>query len=105
MKAYLKRSKNDANDAAAICEAVRRPSIRTPPANAVVKIKLIEFATWALRCSTGGAAMQDVQAYLEKPRTDAVDCALISKQASDRSAEESAVRPTRRSLSGACIGA
>ena len=30
MKAYLKRSKNDANDAAAICEAVRRPSIRTP---------------------------------------------------------------------------
>jgi hypothetical protein len=83
MKAYLKRSKNDANDAAAICEAVTRPSIRTPPANAVVKIKLIEFATWALRCSTGGAAMQDVQAYLEKPRTDAVNCALISKRATD----------------------
>ena len=32
-KAYLKRSKNDANDAAAICEAVTRPSIR------VVRIK------------------------------------------------------------------
>jgi transposase len=28
VKAYLKRSKNDANDAAAICEAVTRPSIR-----------------------------------------------------------------------------
>ena len=28
MKAYLKRSKNDANDAAAICEAVTRPSMR-----------------------------------------------------------------------------
>src|SRR5262249_35425032 len=27
-KAYLKRSKNDANDAAAICEAVTRPSMR-----------------------------------------------------------------------------
>jgi len=26
VKAYLKRSKNDANDAAAICEAVMRPS-------------------------------------------------------------------------------
>jgi transposase len=28
VKAYLKRSKNDANDAAAICEAVLRPSMR-----------------------------------------------------------------------------
>jgi len=30
VKAYLKRSKNDANDAAAICEAVTRPSMRFP---------------------------------------------------------------------------
>lgn len=29
VKAYLKRSKNDANDAAAICEAVTRPSMRS----------------------------------------------------------------------------
>ena len=28
VKPYLKRSKNDANDAAAICEAVMRPSMR-----------------------------------------------------------------------------
>ena len=28
VKAYLKRSKNDANDAAVICEAVARPSMR-----------------------------------------------------------------------------
>src|SRR5262249_13056259 len=28
VKAYLKRGKNDANDAAAICEAVTRPSMR-----------------------------------------------------------------------------
>ena len=31
MKAYLKRSKNDANDAAAICEAVTRPTMRFVP--------------------------------------------------------------------------
>jgi transposase len=32
VKAYLKRSKNNANDAAAICEAVTRPSMRFVPA-------------------------------------------------------------------------
>ena len=31
VKAYLKRSKNDANDASAICEAVTRPSMRFVP--------------------------------------------------------------------------
>ena len=31
VKAYLKRSKNDANEAAAICEAVTRPSMRFVP--------------------------------------------------------------------------
>ena len=31
VKAYFKRSKNDANDAAAICEAVTRPSMRFVP--------------------------------------------------------------------------
>ena len=31
VKAYLRRSKNDANDAAAICEAVTRPSMRFVP--------------------------------------------------------------------------
>ena len=30
-KAYLKRGKNDANDAAAICEAVTRPLMRFVP--------------------------------------------------------------------------
>src|SRR5579864_6289670 len=34
VKAYLKRSKNDANDAAAICEAVTRPSMRFVPLKA-----------------------------------------------------------------------
>src|SRR3974390_3864350 len=31
VKAYLKRNKNDANDAAAICEAVTRPAMRFVP--------------------------------------------------------------------------
>src|SRR3981189_194399 len=31
VKAYVKRGKNDANDAAAICEAVTRPSMRFVP--------------------------------------------------------------------------
>src|SRR6266581_8706879 len=31
VKPYVKRSKNDANDAAAICEAVTRPSMRFVP--------------------------------------------------------------------------
>jgi hypothetical protein len=39
-------------------------------------------------CSTGGAAMQDVQAYLEKLSTDAVDCALISKCATNAQKKE-----------------
>lgn len=31
VKAYVKRNKNDAADAAAICEAVRRPTMRFVP--------------------------------------------------------------------------
>src|SRR4051812_27666967 len=31
VKAYVKRNKNDANDAAAICEVVTRPSMRCVP--------------------------------------------------------------------------
>jgi len=34
VKAYVKRSKNDAVDAAACCEAVRRPTVRTVPVKA-----------------------------------------------------------------------
>jgi len=43
------------------------------------------YRTPAMRqhCSTGGTAMQDMQSYLEKLDRDAVDCALISKRATD----------------------
>ena len=37
VKAYVKRSKNDAADAAAICEAVTRPSMRIVPVKTVVQ--------------------------------------------------------------------
>ena len=37
VKAYVKRSKNDAADAAAICEAVRRPSMRFVPIKSVAQ--------------------------------------------------------------------
>src|ERR1039458_2313099 len=37
VKVYLKRGKNDANDAAAICEAVTRPSMRFVPIKSVEK--------------------------------------------------------------------
>src|SRR5262245_56094090 len=35
VKAYVKRSKNDAADAAAVCEAVTRPSMRFVPVKAI----------------------------------------------------------------------
>ena len=35
VKAYVKRNKNDAADAAAICEAVKRPSMRFVPAKTI----------------------------------------------------------------------
>lgn len=37
VKAYLKRSRNDANDAAAICETVTRPSMRFVPTKSAQK--------------------------------------------------------------------
>src|SRR5512143_271613 len=40
VKAYLKRSKNDANDAAAICEAVTRPSMRFVPTKSTAAVGL-----------------------------------------------------------------
>jgi transposase len=35
VKAYVKRNKNDAADAAAMCEAVKRPSMRFVPAKTI----------------------------------------------------------------------
>ncbi len=41
VKAYLNREKNDANDAAAICEAVSRPSMRFVPVKSVEQQALL----------------------------------------------------------------
>jgi transposase len=48
-KAYLKRGKNDANDAAAICEAVTRPSmhfvaIKTKEQQATLMLRRVSLA-------------------------------------------------------------
>ena len=58
VKAYLKRSKNDANDAAAICEAVTRPTMRFVP----IKTKDQQAALTPHRGSpTSGASAHDVE--------------------------------------------
>jgi hypothetical protein len=56
VKAYLKRGKNDANDAVAICEAVTRPSMRWNidqflGSNDGVYQALLSFETRTARCS------------------------------------------------------
>jgi transposase len=40
VKAYVRRQKNDAADAAAICEAVTRPSMRFVPIRSVGNLDL-----------------------------------------------------------------
>ena len=57
VKAYLKRSKNDANDAAAICEAVTRPSMRFVP----IKTKEQQTGLMLHRTAIAGASTHDVE--------------------------------------------
>ena len=49
VKAYVKRGKNDARDAAAICEAVGRPSMTFVP------VRSAEQQAALMRCCTGCA--------------------------------------------------
>ena len=59
VKAYLKRSKNDANDAAAICEAVTRPSMRFVPIktreqqSALMLHRALRFPPVCYMCASG----------------------------------------------------
>jgi transposase len=48
VKAYLKRNKNDANDAAAICEAVTRPSMRFVPTKSEQQHRIPAAARFSL---------------------------------------------------------
>jgi len=50
VKAYVKRNKNDAADAEAICEAVRRPTIITQ--SHVVSVEVIEHTKFYPHSST-----------------------------------------------------
>jgi transposase len=59
VKAYVRRNKNDAADAAAICEAVGRPSMR-----------FVAVKTAAAQAATG---LHKVRALLVKQRTMAID--------------------------------
>jgi transposase len=56
MKAYVKRNKNDAADAAAICEAVKRPSMRFVPAKTIEQQSALlthRFLSWLVGPAAG----------------------------------------------------
>jgi transposase len=57
VKAYLKRSKNDANDAAAICEAVARPSMRFVP----IKTREQQASNVAPDATAAGSSAHDAE--------------------------------------------
>ena len=57
VKAYLKRSKNDANDAAAICEAVTRPSMRFIPIQAARLRPERNVPQWPISATSAVAAI------------------------------------------------
>ena len=65
VKAYLKRSKNDANDAAAICEAVTRPSMRFVPTKSEQQQSGLDVASQpaASGASANDAVECDPRAY------------------------------------------
>src|SRR5262245_28412575 len=63
VKAYLKRSKNDANDAAAICEAVTRPSMRFVATKSEQQQSGSASHPSASRSSANDAVERDQRAY------------------------------------------
>src|SRR5262245_62113022 len=68
VKAYVKRSKNDAADAAAICEAVRRPSMRfVPIKNAEQQAALMLHRTRDLLIRQRTQLINAMRAHLAEP--------------------------------------
>ena len=63
VKAYLKRNKNDANDAAAICEAVTRPSMRFVPSKSEQQQSGLMLQPAASGSSTDDAIECDPRAF------------------------------------------
>jgi hypothetical protein len=71
VKAYVKRNKNDAADAAAICEAVKRPSMRFVP------VKTVEQQS-ALLMHGQGRSLDRIAAW---PKAATCRCCGFGKQA------------------------
>lgn len=71
VKPYLKRQKNDASDAEAICEAVRRPSMRFVPT---------KTADQQASCSTGHA----ISSFASRPPSSTRSARTLPNSASSR---------------------
>jgi transposase len=76
VKAYVKRSKNDAADAAAICEAVTRPSMRFVPIKTAEQAALTVHRTRDLLIGQRTQLINALRAHLAEP-------GLVTKQGRD----------------------
>jgi hypothetical protein len=77
VKAYLKRAKNDANDAAAICEAVTRPSMRFVATKSMVDPRIGQTlsgqCTVECSLSIGNRSAESIRASGHQRRTNRPD--------------------------------
>src|SRR5665647_2129445 len=74
VKAYVKRNKNDAADAAAICEAVKHPSMRFVP------VKTIEQQSALLMHRTRDLLIRQRTMLINTPRGHMAEFGLIEAQ-------------------------
>jgi transposase len=74
VKAYLKRNKNDAADAAAICEAVRRPTMR------FVRIKTVEQQGQLMQHRTRDLLMRQRTQLINAFRAHLAELGIVAAQ-------------------------
>jgi len=77
VKAYVKRGKNDAADAAAICEAVTRPSMRFVP------IKTIEQQSALMLHRTRDLLVRQRTQLINAMRAHLAELGLVAAQGRD----------------------
>jgi len=75
VKAYVKRNKNDAVDAAACCEAVRRPTVRTVP------VKTAEQQAQLMQHRTRDQLMRQRTQLINALRSHMANSALLRHKA------------------------